>query len=248
MVRLWMALILFGVVPARAQQAHIVYALSHCEGFLARMNPQAETVYFFTAGHCLPSVKVFDNPNNFVTQKDITPSKEIKVYGASNVQAVQILTGHYQTADFAVLKIKQTASDLKKEGIIPYLIAQQPARLGTAVSVINMDLNETNHCDVEHYPFQLTFNESVWAWSARLSSSCQLTHGWSGAGVLDSSTQKIYGLIGGGNETGDCTDYCQVERDGSRGGFKSQVYFTRLDFLHQATDSQGVIFPMLLAF
>ena len=238
-------ILLFCGGTAQAQQVRFVYSIGTCQGFLARMNPQAATVYLFSAGHCVSGVKSFDDPDRIVIRKDIGKTKEFQIYGAGKVQSDQVLFASYQSVDFAILKIKQSVSDLQKMGITPYVLSAAQSPLSTQVTVHNLDVSETTSCTIEHYPYQMTYREAVWLWSGRLAQECQITHGWSGAAVLNALTNEVIGLVAGGNETGDCTDYCEVEKSGTQSAFKDQTYFSRLDFLHSCADALGEIVPEL---
>lgn len=229
--------------PAKAQQVKVMNALSVCQGFLARMNPTSETVYLFSAGHCVPGIKSFDDPHHIVIKKDLPKPKEFSVYGFGKIITDQIIYGAYQPLDFAILRIHETASDLIKKGITPYVVTSARYPAPTLVTVYNLHVGESTSCNVEGYPYLLTYQEYTWTLPGRLGPECKITHGWSGSAVINNVNHEILGLISGGNETGDCTDFCEVTEDGKTSAYLNQTYFSRLDVLHACTNSAGVIIP-----
>lgn len=231
------------IPPVKAQQVKVMNALSVCQGFLARMNATSETVYLFTAGHCVPGIKSLDDPHRLVIKKNFPKPRDAYVYGFGEIKTDQIIYGSYQPLDIAILRLSLTASDLIQKNLTPYLVTSTQSPVSSPVTVHNLTTAESTSCRIEHYPYQLIFEQYVWSWTGRLGPECKITHGWSGSAVINDSNGEISGLISGGNETGDCTDFCEIEKDGSSSAFFNQVYFSRLEFLRQCTTSEGLIVP-----
>jgi hypothetical protein len=239
--------VLWGL-SAKAQFVTVTNALSYCSGFLAKTTPAAKDIYVFTAGHCVPSVKPLNDPNHVVIHKALVSPKTMAAVDEASgetatLHATEILYGTYQGADFAIFSLAEKEQDLLAAGLAPLILNSVKPAEGTAVRVLNSKTLEMQSCVVEKNLFSLVYKTSTWRWSSRLSENCKLAPGWSGAAVVDSAGGRVLGLIGGGNDKGDCTDYCQVDASGAQLALLGRAYFTRLEFLRSCLDRNGAVVP-----
>ncbi len=220
-----------------------------CSGFVGKLSANSQKAYVFTAGHCLPGLLDTHFPAKNIIQTPIVPAKNFLVRHLKDlsqtswVKVSNIVFASFGKFDVAVLDSVESVQNLEARGVVPILVDFDQIDIGTPVQILNPLKQEKRICLIESHVPKLHYQFWSWQYTSRLSKECKLTHGWSGAVVLNQITGTATGVVSGGNETGNCDDYCEFEMNGASRAFKNQSYVTRLTFLKPCTAQSGVFDP-----
>lgn len=239
--------VLFGTTTAFAQAVEINISGEGCSGFVAQLTKQSPKAYIFTAGHCIPGLVDTHEIAKVYIKTPISTSNSFFVYKLAEpnsilpIRVTKILFATFQKLDVAVLEISEDVVSLKSKGIIPLLIDRNKPAYPISVFLINSLKKEVANCSAEEQIFSLTYQFWNWSSMSRLSEECLLERGWSGAPVIEKTSGKVIGILSGGNETGTCDDYCEINNRGDKQSLKNRSYFTRMDFLSSCVNAVGEI-------
>lgn len=233
-------------LSANAQVVELFFERGSCSGFVGKFAKDSQKAYLFTAGHCVPGLgdraesdKIisrlnFEKPQKFIVRSAATGK-------AGFITSQDIIFATFQRIDIGIYSLKESVVELEQSGFPPFLIQTADVSVGAQVRVINPLIGEVASCLVESRPFMLSFQDWHWPAAARLSSQCRLGPGWSGAPVLDTSSGVILGILSGGNDSGNCSDYCEVDEDKNRFAFKNRSYFSVFSFIKPCLGQNGHI-------
>jgi len=233
----------FGV---NAQLVELSFDNGFCSGFIAKLTNKSQKAYLFTAGHCIPGLGDKTNSNKIITNIKMEKLQKFIARAVSSgkhgfVNATELVLATFQRVDLAIYSLKESVTELENAGLPPFLIHTGEAHIGTPIKVFNPLIGEDASCFIDAHPFRLAFQEWLWFATVRLSSQCKLGPGWSGAPVVDVSSGMILGILSGGNDSGDCADYCEIDKAGDRIAFKNRSYYSTLSFLNRCLNQNGQI-------
>lgn len=238
---------------ANAQLVELSFDKGSCSGFIGKFTKNSQHAYLFTAGHCVPGLTDRANPNQILSHLKIEKPQKFIARSANSgkigfVNATGLILATFQRIDLAIYSLKESAIELELAGLEPFIIQTSPVGEGNPVRVFNPLIGEEASCFVDAHPFTLSFQNWQWSATARLSSQCKLGPGWSGAPVVDVQSGMVLGILSGGNDSGDCFDYCEIDKDGNRAAFKNRSYFSALSFLNRCLNWNGqvVVEPICL--
>lgn len=197
-----------------------------------------------TNGHCLKDNRL---PEQFILGLFFDAAEKDQV----SIAIDSVVFSTMKNSDVAVLKLKATVAELKKQGFHFYQLAKSPTEKTpvTSVGIPQKNIVSSSRrlvigqCAINK---AVTIKEDLWQWQS-LQTGCSNTPGMSGSPLFDKESGKIIGLLNTmpdeNSSSADCglDKPCQLQNDGSYKVFPMVTYAQKTDLILQCVTASGAL-------